>query len=86
MIKIVFEKKQKHITKNRFMRGCIITIFIATIIFTAGVFVSTHFTGADHSTLVQWWFTAMIVEAGGLLLKKYFDDKKKKDTEETEEE
>lgn len=82
-MRIVFEKKRE--TKNKFMRKCIVVIFISTVIFTAAVFASTHLTGADHSTLIQWWFSAMIIEAGGLLLKKFFDDKNKKDKTEEEE-
>lgn len=63
------------------MRSTLILIFITTLIFTIAVFLSTHFTGADHSTLTQCWFTVVGVEIGGLLLKKILEKDKKTDNE-----
>lgn len=85
-MRIIFEKedkKKKRITKNKFMRGALITVFITTVLFTGAVFVSTHLSGADHSVLIEWWFKAVIIEIGGLLLKKMFEKKDPPEEKET---
>lgn len=66
------------------MRSTLILIFITTLIFTIAVFLSTHFTGADHSTLTECWFNVVGIEIAGLLLKKILEKKKTND-DETEE-
>ena len=63
------------------MRSTLILVFITTLIFTVAVFLSTHFTGADHSVLIESWFTVVGVEIGGLLLKKILEKGKKTDDE-----